>query len=276
VFSAYGTRNDNHTPKKCGMISAEAEFTTKEKEMKERHEKELESLSSDAEGTAAEVKEIESTTAAPAAAAEEGENDDEMQNLTPKERKQLKARRKKERQREKELQRQAEIEEELKKAGPSRRDTEIQIMNELYLSPKKLMIQEIPADGHCLYRAVAFQCGGENVDYTSMRSKCADVLAANPTEYSPFAEFDNTKNITNYEDYVHHVRTSAEWGGHLELRALSNALKRNIVVYSAEAVPLRMECDDKEVVDDDILLSFHRHYYALGEHYNAVVPQKYS
>mmetsp|Transcript_28907 Transcript_28907/g.38396 ORF Transcript_28907/g.38396 Transcript_28907/m.38396 type:complete len:112 (-) Transcript_28907:414-749(-) len=107
-------------------------------------------------------------------------------------------------------------------------------------------------------------------------SKCADVLAANPTEYSPFAEFDNTKNITNYEDYVHHVRTSAEWGGHLELRALSNALKRNIVVYSAEAVPLRMECDDKEVVDDDILLSFHRHYYALGEHYNAVVPQKYS
>uniref|UniRef100_A0A7S4UZK3 OTU domain-containing protein n=1 Tax=Ditylum brightwellii TaxID=49249 RepID=A0A7S4UZK3_9STRA len=154
---------------KEAVAAAEAEFTTKEKEMKERHEKELESLSSDAEGTAAEVKEIESTTAAPAAAAEEGENDDEMQNLTPKERKQLKARRKKERQREKELQRQAEIEEELKKAGPSRRDTEIQIMNELYLSPKKLMIQEIPADGHCLYRAVAFQCGGENVDYTSMR-----------------------------------------------------------------------------------------------------------
>ena len=70
------------------------------------------------------------------------------------------------------------------------------------------------------------------------------------------------------------------------MRALSEGLKCPIVVFSAEGSPLTMgaefavgevegEQDDDKGWDKKkaLLLSFHRHYYALGEHYNSVRPK---
>jgi OTU domain-containing protein 6 len=96
-----------------------------------------------------------------------------------------------------------------------------------------------------------------------------------------------------FEEYVHNVRSTSVWGGQLELRALSEGLKRPIVVFSAESPPLIMGAeylaptriqdsgvsssgnsdDDDWDVNSALLLSFHRQYYALGEHYNSVIPQ---
>lgn len=70
------------------------------------------------------------------------------------------------------------------------------------------------------------------------------------------------------------VRNSSDWGGHLELRALSLALHKDIVVYSAQSKdPLIMTPDggNRDHDPDPIRLSYHLHYYALGEHYNQVV-----
>lgn len=68
------------------------------------------------------------------------------------------------------------------------------------------------------------------------------------------------------------VRSSAEWGGHIELRALSIAMKRAVLVYSVQSrEPLTIAengCD----TENPIRLSYHLQYYALGEHYNQVVP----
>ena len=79
--------------------------------------------------------------------------------------------------------------------------------------------------------------------------------------------------------YVDKVRDSAEWGGHLELRALRIALERPILIYSVQngTEPLEIhnenETPDKSDTDkkEPIRLSYHLHYYALGEHYNQVV-----
>ena len=79
--------------------------------------------------------------------------------------------------------------------------------------------------------------------------------------------------------YVDKVRDSAEWGGHLELRALRIALERPILIYSVQngTEPLEIhnenETPDKTEADkkEPIRLSYHLHYYALGEHYNQVV-----
>ena len=74
---------------------------------------------------------------------------------------------------------------------------------------------------------------------------------------------------------------------HVKVRALSEGLKCPIVVFSAEGAPLTMGAEYAIVngaegeQDDDkgwdkkkaLLLSFHRHYYALGEHYNSVLPK---
>ena len=69
---------------------------------------------------------------------------------------------------------------------------------------------------------------------------------------------------------------------------MSEGLKCPIVVFSAEGTPLTMGAEYYAVgdgvegeQDDDkgwdkkkaLLLSFHRHYYALGEHYNSVIPK---
>jgi OTU domain-containing protein 6 len=108
------------------------------------------------------------------------------------------------------------------------------------------------------------------------------VLEAHEHDFSPFCELSDS--VPDYETYVDRVRSSADWGGHLELRALSIALQRPVVVYSAQSLePLRIEeqqqqregeselsSDDDD--DDPIRLSYHRSYYALGEHYNQVVP----
>jgi OTU domain-containing protein 6 len=81
----------------------------------------------------------------------------------------------------------------------------------------------------------------------------------------------------SYAAYVDRVRSSAEWGGHVELRALSAALGRPVAVYSARsAEPLRIgEQPHGAIGGEDagpIRLSYHLSYYALGEHYNLVVP----
>ena len=66
----------------------------------------------------------------------------------------------------------------------------------------------------------------------------------------------------------------AEWGGQLEIRALCCCLERRILVYSADSPVLTM---GEEVVGaaaekQPLKLAYHRHYYALGEHYNSVTP----
>lgn len=76
--------------------------------------------------------------------------------------------------------------------------------------------------------------------------------------------------IPTFDDYVKMVRSSAEWGGHVEIKALSMALDRPIHIYSAQQGknPLVVH---EESACDPILLSYHLHYFALGEHYNQVV-----
>jgi len=65
----------------------------------------------------------------------------------------------------------------------------------------------------------------------------------------------------------------AEWGGHLELQAISKALGVCIEVYSADQEsprkPLKI---GEENEGAPLRISYHLHAYGLGEHYNSVRP----
>ena len=167
----------------------EAEYEQKLKEMKGRHESELEAAAS---GMAAAVEGVEGAAATAAAdpgstaAAVEEKSGGRGQKNQPaaavdddadaqRRKKAEKARRKREKAREKERERERRIEEEAANAGPSPRDVENSII-EKQLAPLNLAISEVEADGHCLYRAVAAQqnrsddCGGgRSSDYLEMR-----------------------------------------------------------------------------------------------------------
>lgn len=183
-----------------------------------------------------------------------------------RERKIKKSRKKKDRQKEKEAELQKEIEEENANAGPSLRKIELEQIQQV-LTPLNLKVSEVDADGHCLYRAVAAQSGK---DFMAIRALCADTLLEQKDEFAPFCEY--TDAIPIFEQYVEKVRSSAEWGGHIELRALGIALNRPIHVYSVQSgkKPLAIH-EDAEDDKEPIVLSYHLHYYALGEHYNQVV-----
>jgi len=183
-----------------------------------------------------------------------------------RERKLVKARKKRDRQKEKEAQIQKQIEEENANAGPGLRKIELEQM-QVVLTPLNLKVCEVEADGHCLYRAVAAQSGK---GFMAIRALCADTLLEHKDEFAPFCEY--TDDIPSFDQYLEKVRGSAEWGGHLELRALGIALNRPIHVYSVQSgkVPLAIH-EDAEGDKIPILLSYHLHYYALGEHYNQVI-----
>lgn len=78
-----------------------------------------------------------------------------------RERKLAKARKKREKQKEQEAKLKEQIELENANAGPSLRQVELEQMQK-FLEPLNLRIEEVEADGHCLYRAVAAQ---SNKDY---------------------------------------------------------------------------------------------------------------
>jgi OTU domain-containing protein 6 len=73
----------------------------------------------------------------------------------------------------------------------------------------------------------------------------------------------------------------AEWGGHIEIQAISASLRKAIFVYSADAPTIKMGEQFLDINGDDttgygtslspLRLTYHKHYYALGEHYNSAV-----
>jgi OTU domain-containing protein 6 len=298
-------KNAKSMGKKAKTKIKEVEFKYEglERDLKERHARELEALNDSGGDDASPVDKADETNDG-----EQGttksvsfsdstnqqqylleQQQDEAAAAEAKRQKALEKKlKKKDAQKQKELDREKRIADENASAGPSRRVLEIEAMTRLYLTPQKLRIQEVPADGNCLYRAVATQAlrlglSTAGDDYKQMRELCANILIQQREEYEPFAELDHDPQnpASTYDEYVEMVRSTSTWGGQLELRALSHGLKVPVVVFSAEGVPLKMGEEYESGTDGDeewekkkkaVLVSFHRYYYALGEHYNSVVP----
>jgi OTU domain-containing protein 6 len=274
------------------FFSVEVDFETKQNEMKTRHEAELKAVSDG--GT-----ETEEVGVAMNNVSIGDDNDDQKESasapasapatLSPaqmaavaederKEKLRLKKEKEREKARDKERAREQAIVDENANAGPSPRDVEMAILQSKL--PAGMRMEEVTADGHCLYRAVAAQHSEltnnstTTTTYASIRNLCADKLQEHEADFAPFCEY--TDAIPDYATYVSRVRSSADWGGHLELRALSMALHRPVIVYSAaqssEPLVIADEVEQRgDTIDNPIRLSYHLSYYSLGEHYNRVV-----
>ncbi|KAF0696738.1 Aste57867_12540 [Aphanomyces stellatus] len=145
----------------------------------------------------------------------------------------------------------------------------------------KMMIKEIPSDGHCMYHAVADQLKCVDRLHSSveshiyLRKKTADYLRSHDEDFLPFVEINYEYDLPPSEQYKHYcnrVEESSDWGGQIELRALAQALQREIIVYSSSNVITmgeEFQCNGRS----PLRLSYHLHYYSLGAHYNSVVPE---
>lgn len=82
-------------------------------------------------------------------------------------------------------------------------------------------------------------------------------------------ETDEMLNDEEFANYCEAVRNTKAWGGQIEIMALSNELKCKIEVIQSTGSPT---IQGNEFSGPPLVLSFHKHLFALGEHYNSTAP----
>lgn len=244
-------------------------ITSLEVELEERHKSELGHLKSDSiveESDNNESKDEESMCDD----SEVANNVDESQ-LNVRVSRAQKRRNKKEneaREREKRIAEQTEK----NKDGP--RATELNTIKQV-LKSMNLKLHNIPADGNCLYLAVNHQLqvsGRVTQSVNELRKITADFMRKNKDDFLPFMcnEFDESEVVSEeqFESYCKDVALTKLWGGQLELKALSNIFKCPIKVIQAAGPPT---LQGESFKGPELILTYHRHLYRLGEHYNSTV-----
>lgn len=156
------------------------------------------------------------------------------------------------------------------------------------LGPLGLTVNDIKPDGHCLYRAVEDQLahlsgGASSYNYQQLREMVAAYMRDHSSDFLPFYLSENMigedsaqSQVERFENYCKEVESTAAWGGELELRALTHCLRKHIMVYSGSFPDVEMgkeySSGGSDSSSSSIILSYHRHAFGLGEHYNSVIP----
>jgi len=142
------------------------------------------------------------------------------------------------------------------------------------MSEAGFMIKEIAPDGNCLYNAIADQLLAGEYDWKALRLLAAEKLRKNREQFIPFMtnlESGEPYTEEEFEKYCHEIETTNIWGGQLEIQALSSALGQPIEIFQADSPILKI---GEDLDGKTIRISYHKHAYGLGEHYNSVVPKK--
>ena len=155
---------------------------------------------------------------------------------------------------------------------PDLRKQEIAAMREQF---EKLGLAEVSIrpDGHCMYSAVAMLLQETSTDerkfdftglrpYQAVRVETASFISKHPTEFEAFLE-------EPIDQYTKKIETTAEWGGQLELQAIARAYCVDINVLQADGRIENIESGGASEAEP-IWLTYYRHSFGLGEHYNAL------
>ncbi|OMH84125.1 OTU domain-containing protein 6B [Zancudomyces culisetae] len=156
------------------------------------------------------------------------------------------------------------------------------------LKQDNLRMYEIKADGHCLYSAISYVLKAEkNKEYSvsELRRIAGDYIRDNMNDFAPFMDIDMDDEQA-FLEHIDEIKYTALWGGQIEITALSQALGIEIHIYSAsndyyssgaggyKCTVLKIgEGSERGTTEsgEAVKLSFHKHAYGLGEHYNAVL-----
>ena len=71
----------------------------------------------------------------------------------------------------------------------------------------------------------------------------------------------------SFLQHCDNIASTAEWGGELEIQALSEKLQKRMIIYS---VNLGEKIVGENFEGSPIRLCFMQHAYRLGAHYNSV------
>ena len=136
----------------------------------------------------------------------------------------------------------------------------------------KAHIEEVPADGNCLFHALAMTCHGNN-DFRALRNVAADEIQANPSFYQTYLADDPLERTagdetTHLPTYCAGVRAN-KYGGDLELLALSNALHVTIHVHDCTGRRAATFVPEGKMNFPMVTLSLHK-YLCKAPHYQII------
>ncbi|KAM7349954.1 deubiquitinase OTUD6B [Cochliomyia hominivorax] len=143
------------------------------------------------------------------------------------------------------------------------------------LKERELSLYNIPSDGDCLYNAIRHQLlqhGLANLTVKELRLETANYIQTNKDSLIPYMTHPESGDLLTDEEfdkYCDDIRNTPAWGGQIELKALSSILKVPIEVLQADGSPT---IQGSEFGGSPLIITYHRHMYSLGEHYNSTIP----
>ncbi|KAF9121857.1 OTU domain-containing protein 6B [Mortierella sp. 14UC] len=137
-------------------------------------------------------------------------------------------------------------------------------------------VKDVTADGHCLYNAIADQLSQHyrtETDVKALRHETAEYMRGHSDDFLPFLT-NKQGDMMSPEDFIEYCRdleSTAVWGGQPELLALSRVHKVPIWVVQMGSPTVKLSADVYSA-KTPLMVSYHRHMYGLGEHYNSLRP----
>ncbi|HYF98413.1 MAG TPA: hypothetical protein VD770_05460, partial [Coxiellaceae bacterium] len=131
-----------------------------------------------------------------------------------------------------------------------------------------LVFQPIPADGHCLFNAVALHIGQ---DQATLRNRIAAQIEHRLNELHDQELRDQIEALNPYrtaEQYLEALRRGEEWADNLEITVLMRLLDRPIVVIGPDR-KVRNAIDLEGFSGEPIFVQYNGH-----NHYNAYLLQE--
>lgn len=142
------------------------------------------------------------------------------------------------------------------------------------LSLRGFRVHTIASDGDCLYNAISHQLSliGKSKNVQELRKDTADYIRRNKDyfiNYMTCPQSNEPLSDDQFTKYCDDTENIATWGGQIELQALSNVLEHPIEIIQAVG-PSTFQGDNYKT--ETLIITYHRHIYSLGEHYNSTVP----
>jgi OTU domain-containing protein 6 len=142
------------------------------------------------------------------------------------------------------------------------------------LRSRGLTLFEIAADGNCLFSAIEDQLRQRTIETSvgALRHQTAQFMSTHRDEFLPFLVHEATGELYSegeFGDYCKRVESTSEWGGQVEIRALSEVLKTPVEVIQADGPCVTI---GEHFPSSPLRIVYHRHFYRLGEHYNSARP----
>jgi len=155
----------------------------------------------------------------------------------------------------------------------SARNLETKAINSI-LKSRNLKLFSIKSDGDCLYNAIKHQLDLVGIAHSveSLRKIASDHIRANRDElicYMTSSKSDDIMSQEEFEEYCNQVERTKAWGSQIEIQALSTSLKVKIEVLQALGSPT---ISGNEFKSPHLIVTYHRHFFGLGEHYNSSIP----